>query len=96
VAGQVLDISKHENVVHPERRQSPVLQPASAQHRTARVYSFPSPTPQPAAAASIAATQPNAALAPQATKQTWRARLAIELAIGFMVWLIWFWWHMLH
>jgi hypothetical protein len=85
VAGQVLDISKHENIARSERPAR-----AAAEKRSARLYRFPSPAHE----ANKVGPAPKAKA--QRIPGTWRSRLAIELAIGFTMWLIWFWWRMLH
>jgi hypothetical protein len=80
VAGQVLDISKHENAV---ARDPAWRTTRTASGKRARIYSFPAP----AAAVSNA---------PEAPKRRLRLHLAVELAIGFMLWLSWYIWHHLH
>jgi hypothetical protein len=85
VAGQVLDISKHENAVARDAawRASRTVSRTASGGKRARIYSFPAP----AAAVSNA---------PEAPKRRLRLHLAVELAIGFMLWLSWYIWHHLH
>jgi hypothetical protein len=79
VAGQVLDISKHE---------TPVRAAASSEHagQGARIYRFPSQ-------AQMAFPRAKVPMRPR----TWiRTYLLIDIAIGLLVWLGWFVWHLMH
>ena len=86
MAGRVLDISKHDDIVRTARS-------SHVKTRSARLYRFPSRAPQ---AETEPAPLAEPIIQPVKSRFTWRSRLAIELAIGFTAWLIWFWWHMLH
>lgn len=77
MAGQVLDISKHEN----SARTLPPQRPG----RTARIYRFP-------AGKCIMPATPAA----PARKSNLRTHLIVEVAIGLLLWLIWFIWHLLN
>src|SRR5271165_4511740 len=60
---------------------------SAGQLRTqARLYRFPSPAPLPCQATKTTVVSRN----------RFRFHLAIELAIGLVVWLLWFCWHVAH
>jgi hypothetical protein len=82
VAGQVLEISKHDNT-------STARQLAHS-GRTARLYRFPSLPPLAAAA------QKPQNVAPKAPERRFQLHLAVEVAIGLVVWLIWLLWRTFH
>jgi hypothetical protein len=83
VAGQVPEISKHESTTRSARPQT--------LDGRGRLYVFPSATV--AAGASMIPESGSAAAAP---KSRFRAHLAVELAIGIILWLLWFTWRLLH
>jgi hypothetical protein len=78
VAGQVLEISKHETAVRA----------GQAEHagQGARIYRFPS---------RAQVTFPRAKV-PVRPRIWFRTYLLINIAIGMLVWLAWFVWHLMH
>lgn len=82
MAGLLLDISKHENILR-------AAQPALS-GRKARLYQFPSRTPLTKAEMKL-----EKAVALPARSRV-RLHLLAEIAIGVAIWLIWYIWHLLH
>ena len=79
VAGQVLEISKHDNAARAPQ------EPGTG--RTARIYRFP--------ASKVAIPAPPPELpAPRRRKSHFRLHLMIEITLGLMLWLAWFIWHL--
>jgi len=88
VAAQVVEISKQEGAEWAR---------PSHLGRPARLYRFPSRTTGlPHVPLEIAPTAQVAAEEAEAPQTHFRFRLAIELALGFAVWLTWFIWHQAH
>lgn len=82
VAGQVLDISKHDNTA----RKAPV----KLAGKRARLYPFPAP-------AAVAEPPVSAVEQPEPLPRSrFRLHLAVELGVGLFLWLLWYAWHLLH
>lgn len=82
MAGQVLEISKHENTVTTAAQGRP--------GGRARIYRFPDRTPL------LGSELPAVTADQRSLRRLFHLHLAAEVGIGLTVWLVWFLWHLLH